>query len=173
MIHDSIMLNIIVAIDEKRGIGRSSNAANQGMLWHISEDFKRFKALTSGHPIIMGRTTQEMIGRALPNRTNIVVTRDVTKTIEGCIIASSFEDAIEKAKKCEGSDELFVIGGGQIFAQALPIAEKLYLTLVRGDYEADIFFPEYEKAFPVIESEETKIEGDYTFTFQNRLQKAK
>ena len=167
------MINIIVAIDEKRGIGRSSNAANQGMLWHISEDFKRFKALTSGHPIIMGRTTHEMIGRALPNRTNIIVTRDMTKEIAGCVMASSLDDALGKAKASEGSDEIFIIGGGQIFAQALFIADKLYLTLVNGDFGADIFFPEYDKQFPIIESEETKTEGAYTFTFQNRLQKLK
>lgn len=161
-------LSIIVAIDEKRGIGKGSNTANQGMLWHISEDFKRFKTLTSGHPIIMGRKTHEMIGRVLPNRTNIVITRDSTKTIEGCVMAQSLDDAIAKAQKCEGNDEIFIIGGGQIFAQALPRVQKLYLTLVTGDFGADVFFPEYEKTFPKISFAETKTEGEYTFTFQNR-----
>lgn len=198
MIRDSMKVSIIVAIDDKKGIGRSSNSENKGMLWHISEDFKRFKALTSGHPIIMGRKTHEMIGRVLPNRTNIIITRDPDYNVEGAIIVDSLEKAIEAAKKVEESriinqesrgkndihdsklmihnsdeNEIFIIGGGQIFAQGLPLANKLYVTLVKGDFGADVFFPEYEKDFPIIESEETKSDGEYMYTFQNRLQKAK
>lgn len=184
------MISIIVAVDDKRGIGKSTNAANQGMLWHISEDFKRFKGLTTGHPIIMGRKTHEMIGKVLPNRPNIIITRDTNYKVEGAEIVDSLEKAIEIGQKKEQErlslrgaesdvaismpnteeEEIFIIGGGQIFKEAMEkgIVDKLYLTLVKGDYSADIFFPEYEKQFPKIMSEETKSEGEYTYTFINR-----
>jgi dihydrofolate reductase len=201
VIHDSIMLSIIVAVDDKRGIGKKDNAANKGMLWHISEDFKRFKALTTGHPIIMGRKTFEMIGRVLPNRTNIIVTRDTNYTFEGAIVVDSLEKAIEIGKKTEESriilrpraqdrgenqesskenkdhdsyfmihnsdeEEIFIIGGGQIFKEAMEkgVVDKLYLTLVKGDYGADTFFPEYADFTKEISREEKKDE-QYEYTF--------
>ena len=181
MIHDSTMLSIIVAIDEKRGIGK----ANQ-MMWHISEDFKRFKAITSGHPIIMGRKTFDSIGRVLPNRKNIVISRDSNYKVEGATVVSSLEQALEKAKESmlntkyeisldplgpnTDKNEIFIIGGGQIFKEALEkgMVDKLYLTKVKGDYGADTFFPEYEKEFPKVISSETKSDEKYTYTFETR-----
>ena len=114
----------------------------------------------------MGRKTFEMIGRVLPNRTNIIITRDVAKSIDGCIMANSLEVALEKAKSSEGADEIFIIGGGQIFEQALEkgIVDKLYLTLIKGDYNADIFFPEYGDFTKEISWEEKKDEK-YEYTF--------
>ncbi len=153
------MISIIVAIDEKRGIGKDNK-----LLWHIPEDLQRFKRLTSGHPIIMGRKTFESIGRILPNRTNIIITRDVNFKKEGTISVHSLESAIFEAKKSPGADEIFVIGGGQIFLQALPLAEKLYLTIVKGDFGADTFFPDYSEFTKIISKAEKQSDG-YSYTF--------
>lgn len=129
-------ISIIVALDDKNGIGKSG-----GLLWHISEDLKHFKEITSGHPIIMGRKTHESIGRVLPNRTNIIITRDKNFQAEGCIVVHSLDEALEKART--ENIETFIIGGGEIYAQALAKAGKIYLTKVRGDFGATVFFPDY------------------------------
>jgi dihydrofolate reductase len=128
------MISIIAAIDEKRGLGKMGKLA-----WHISEDLKRFKEITLGHSVIMGRKTFESIGKPLPNRKNIVITQDPQFNKEGVIIVNSIEDALEEA----GKGEVFVIGGAQIYNQAIEIADKLYLTLVDGDFACDTFFPDY------------------------------
>src|SRR5258708_35493960 len=107
-------ISIIVAIDSKNGIGRDNK-----LLWNIPEDLKRFKELTWGHPIIMGRKTFESIGRVLPYRTNIIVSRDPNYKVKDALVVHSLEEALEKAKMCAGSTETFIIGGGQIFEQAL------------------------------------------------------
>src|SRR6478752_4215957 len=134
-------VSIIVAIDEKRGIGKDND-----ILFKIPEDFKRMKELTTGHPIIMGRKTFESIGRLLPNRTNIIVTRDKGFKVDGAVVANSLEESLEKAKSVSGADEIFIFGGGQIFKDALEksLVDRLYLTLVKGDYGADTFFSDYE-----------------------------
>lgn len=140
------MISIICAMDEKRGIGKDNK-----LPWHIQEDLKRFKDITQNHTIIMGRKTFESIGRVLPNRTNIIITRDQDfdphkfYSSENCdvLMANSLEEAIEKAQKKEGSKEVFIIGGGQVYAEALEKADKLYLTLVDGDFNCDTFFPDY------------------------------
>ncbi len=145
-------ISIICAMDEKHGIGRDNK-----LLWHIPEDLKSFKELTSGHPIIMGRKTFESIGRVLPNRTNIIITRDQNYKVEGAVVVHSLEQGIEEAKKAPGAEEIFIIGGGQIFQQSLPLAQRLYLTIVArlpslggeatggqdGNFDADTFFPDY------------------------------
>jgi dihydrofolate reductase len=131
-------INIIAALGKNRAIGKRGK-----LLWRISDDLKRFKRLTLGHPIIMGRKTYESIGRALPGRTNIVVTRNQSLSAPGIIVVHSFHEAMRTA----GADEIFIIGGGEIYTQALPRAEKLYLTLVESSAEGDVFFPEYEKEF--------------------------
>lgn len=145
---------IIAALGEgSRAIGRDN-----GLLWHIPEDMKRFKALTTGHPVIMGRKTWESLPekfRPLPQRANIVVTRDLAYEARGASIAGSLEEAIAKAKKTEGAEEIFVIGGGQLYAEALPLAERLYLTLVADDKGGDVFFPPYADTFTKIISEES------------------
>lgn len=113
------------------------------LLWRIPDDLKRFKALTTGHPIIMGRKTFESIGWPLPGRTNIVVTRDIAWKHEGVVVCHSFENAIIEATGVDPS-EIFVIGGAQLYALALPRADKLYLTLIESSEEGDVFFPDYK-----------------------------
>ncbi len=133
-------INIIAALGKGRAIGYKND-----LLWKIPADLKRFKALTTGHPIVMGRKTFESIGRALPGRINIVVTRNTDWRFEGTVVTESLEQALEKA--AEANDEIFIIGGGEIYAQALPRADRLYLTLIEDEKEGDIFFPEYERDF--------------------------
>lgn len=152
------IISLIAALAGNRAIGKDNK-----LLWHISEDLKRFKRLTSGHPVIMGRKTFESIGKPLPNRTNIIITRDPGYTADGCVVVNSLEKAIEEAKKVE-AEELFIIGGAQIFNQSLPIADKLYLTLVEGDFDGDVFFPDYSE-FNTIVHQENKKENGFIFTF--------
>lgn len=142
-------LSIIVAMDKNRLIGGENK-----LLWNIPGELKRFKEITTGHPIILGRKTHESIGRVLPNRTNIIVTRDPDYKVEGTIVVHSLEKALEKAKSEPGCDEIFVIGGGQIYAQALPMADRLYVTIVDGDYEGDTYFPDYSDFTKVVEEKD-------------------
>lgn len=127
------MINIIVAVAQNGVIG-----CHNRLIWHISEDLKRFKALTTGHPVVMGRKTYESIGRALPNRRNIVISRNTELKIEGVEVVDSLEKAIAMC----GAEDLFVIGGGEIYRAALPIADRLYLTQVAQSPDGDTFFPE-------------------------------
>lgn len=124
------------------------------LLWQLPGDLPRFKKLTMGHPIIMGRKTYESIGKALPGRTNIVVTHNPNFVALGALGAKSLEQAFEIAKSSPGSEEAFVIGGGEIYKQALPFTNRLYLTLVESDEPGDTFFPEYESEFEVVQKEE-------------------
>lgn len=161
------MVSIIAAIDSKRGLGKDNK-----LLWHIPADLKRFKNLTSKHTIIMGRKTFESIGRILPGRTNIVVTRNPSLydisiyDALNLIVRGSIEEAIETAKDQEGAGEIFIIGGGQIYKEAIEkgLVDRLYLTLVEGDFGADTFFPEFS-GFELM-SEEEGFEGEYKYTFQ-------
>jgi dihydrofolate reductase len=135
------MVRMIAAI----GIGRTLGKSND-LLWRIPDDLKRFKTLTSGHPVVMGRKTFESIGnKPLPNRTNIVITHDTSWTADGVVVASSVEEALEKAKAID--PEVFVMGGGQIYEQALPFADVLHVTLIEAEKDADIYFPAYEDTF--------------------------
>jgi len=135
----------VVAIGKNRELGKGGK-----LLWHIPEDLKRFKALTMGHPVIMGRKTFESIvryiGGPLPGRTNIVITRDANWSHEGVLVFKTLEEAIEKAKELD-AEEIHIGGGAQIYEQALPLIDKLYLTLIDAEGEADIFFPPYEDQF--------------------------
>ena len=152
-------ISIIAAVAEKnRAIGKDNK-----LLWHISEDLKRFKDLTSGHAIIMGQKTYESIGRLLPNRTNIVISDNSDFRPEGVIVAHSIEESVEKAKKVE-KEEIFICGGGMIYRQFMPLADKLYLTLVEGNFSGDVFFPDYSD-FKNILSETQSEEGDYKYRF--------
>nr|AIA15636.1 Dihydrofolate reductase [uncultured bacterium] len=151
-------ISIIVAMDEKRGIGKENT-----LMWKIPGELKRFKEITTGHPIIMGRKTFDSIGRVLPGRTNIIITRDIHYVVDGAVVVHSLEEALKKAKGID-AEEIFVIGGGQIFQQALPQVDRLYLTLVQGDFSADTFFPDYS-AFTKKISEEQKEAENYKFTF--------
>lgn len=131
------MISIIVAMARDRVIG-----GNNQLLWHISEDLRRFKALTMGCAIIMGRKTYESIGRALPGRKNIVLSSDKSLELQGCVVVESIAQALEK---CEDSQEIFVIGGGQIYEQTLAMADKLYITYVDAAYQGDTLFPEIDQ----------------------------
>lgn len=130
------MLSIIVAIAQNRTIGH-----NNALLWHIKEDMRFFRTTTSGHPVIMGRKTFESLGcKPLPKRTNIVISRS-EREYEGALLAHSLEEAVRMA----GDDsEIFIIGGAQIYKEALSIADRLYITRVERDYEGDTSFPEVD-----------------------------
>lgn len=130
------MINIIVAVAKNGVIGDKNS-----LLWHIREDMVHFRTLTSGHPVIMGRKTYDSIGRPLPKRTNVVITRDTELQIEGCTMAHSLEEAIALF---DPQEEIFIIGGAQIYAQALPLAHRIYLTVVERDYQGDTSFPEID-----------------------------
>ncbi len=133
--------SLIVAVAENGVIG-DRNA----LLWHISEDLKRFKQLTSGHPVIMGRKTFESLGRPLPGRTNIVVSRAGT-LFDGCTTVRSLDEAWRLAEAETGPEgECFVIGGAQIYALALPLVDRFYRTVVEHPYEGDTRFPDWDRA---------------------------
>ena len=156
------MISIIVAIGEgNRVIG------DKGKLpWNIPEDLKRFRETTAGHPIIMGKNTFLSIGRALPGRTNIVLTDTPRNDApDGVVVARSLEDALEKARNAPGNEEVFVIGGGMVYTQALLHADRLYLTLIRAHFEGDAFFPEYESIFSNVVSREDNESDGYRYTF--------
>ena len=150
------MISIIVAVDKKRGIGKKGRIP-----WHISDELKRFKQITMGHPIIMGRKTYESIGRVLPGRTNIVVTREPEKIEkqEGLMVAGLLEEALRLAALAQGNDEVFVIGGGQIYEQALRLVDRLYITEIDKDFHADVFFPDYYDFKKVISKEPKETDG--------------
>lgn len=153
------MISIVAAIGRNRELGKDNK-----LLWNIPDDLKHFKEVTSGHPIIMGRKTFESIGRPLPKRLNIVVTRDNTYMPEGVTVCNSLEDAVRIAGQAEGGNEIMIIGGGQIFTQALPITDRMYLTLVDADFDADTFFPEYGQFTKTISKEDRESDG-YTYKF--------
>jgi dihydrofolate reductase len=126
--------------------------------WHLSDDLKRFKRLTLGHPIIMGRKTFESIGKPLPGRENIVITRQSGLKIEGARVVGSLDEAIDACRK-QGVAEAFIIGGAEVYRQALGLADRLYLTIVAADVPGDAYFPEIpEGEFTEIERE-TSSEG--------------
>lgn len=151
------MLTIIVAIAENGVIG-DRNA----LLWHISEDLKHFKALTTGHPVVMGRKTYESIGRPLPNRTNVVITHQ-QQPIPGCTVVHGLEEALALFA---ADEEVFVIGGAQIYAQALPLADRLCLTRVGRPYEGDTRFPDWDTdAWQLVASEHFARGAEYPHPF--------
>jgi len=159
------MISIIVAVSEDWGIGK-----NNELLWHISEDLKRFKRLTTGNSIIMGKRTWESLPRKpLPGRKNIVLTDNPAEKIENAITAYSIDDAIGK---CEKGEEIFIIGGGSIYRQFMPVADRLYITHVHKKAPADIYFPEIDlKLWKITEKEEFKSEENsipYTYAIYER-----
>lgn len=158
-----MLISLLVAMDEGGGIGRDNR-----LPWRLSADLRRFKRLTMGHHMLMGRKTYESIGRALPGRTTIVVTRQADYQAEGCTVAHSLEEGIELAKGA-GEEELFVIGGGEIFQQALPLAGRIYLTEVHGRAGCDVFFPRLEEGeWRTVEVEEVGADevNEYATTYR-------
>ena len=156
------MITLVVAMGKNNAIGKDNK-----LLWHLPKDLKHFKNLTSGHPIIMGRKTYESIGKPLPNRTNIVVSRRNDWFEEGILIVPSIKDALKHAKKI--SDNVFVIGGGNIYEQTIDKADRLEVTVVDAELDADVRFPKINPKQWVKVSEDCiqkDTEHEYDFCFQ-------
>jgi dihydrofolate reductase len=130
-------ISLIVAMASNRAIG-----LNNRMPWHLSSDLKRFKHLTMGHPIIMGRLTFEAIGKPLPGRTNIIVSRNPAYQQESCVVENSLDAAINHG--CRLANEIFIIGGATLYETGLPLADRIHLTLINQDFEGDTFFPPFD-----------------------------
>ena len=130
-------LSVIVAMARNRVIGIDNT-----LPWRLPEDLKHFKALTMGHHIVMGRKTYESIGRPLPGRTTVIVSRDPAYRVEGCLTAPSIDAAIAA---CAGDAEIFFVGGAEMYAQVLPRADRLYLTEIQADFEGDAWFPAFDR----------------------------
>ncbi len=158
-----MIISLIAAMDEKWGIGVDGH-----LPWHLPADLKRFKSLTMGHHLIMGRKTYESIGRPLPGRTTIIVTRNPIYQPEGCLVAHSLETALEFAR-LDQEDEVFIIGGGEIFNQAIDIADRIYLTRVHTSLPADVHFPDIsieDWSISVSEHHPTDDTNQYPITFE-------
>lgn len=154
------MLTMIAAAAENNALGKDND-----LVWHLPDDFKRFKKLTTGHPIIMGRKTFESFPQPLPNRTHIVITRNKDYQADGAVVVNSLEKAIEIAKK---DPQPYIIGGGEIYNLALPKADKIELTRVHDSFEADAFFPEIDKDQWELKAEEFHPKDEkhqYAFTY--------
>lgn len=151
-------ISIICAIAENRAIGK-----NNQLLWHIPEDFKHFKEKTLSHVIVMGQKTYESIGKPLPNRTTIVLTNNPDFKVEGVLTAGNLDELFAKAREIE-KDEIFICGGGSLYAQTIGMADKLYLTVVEGNMEADTFFPDYSE-FKKVVSERKSSDKNFNYTF--------
>lgn len=149
---------LIAAIGKNRELGRGNE-----LVWRLSEDLKRFKTLTLGHPIIMGRKTFESIGKPLPKRVNIVVTREPTWSAEGVVVAHSVEQALALANGFN-TGSVYVIGGGQLYAATLPFATRLELTHIDAtDSAADVFFPAFEQEFVEVSKEKPHSENGVSY----------
>lgn len=158
------MIKIIAAISKNRVIGNDNK-----LMWKLSSDLKRFKELTSGNPVVMGRKTYESIGKPLPNRRNIIITRDTNYEISGCEVVSSIEEAFLLT-----NNDCYIIGGGEIYKQTINIADKIYLTLVQKEFEGDTIFPELDKEWVKISRKDFKAdeknECDYSFIEYERYE---
>lgn len=158
---------MIAAAAENNALGK-----NNELIWHLPDDFKRFKAITSHHHIIMGRKTFETFPKLLPNRKHIVITRQKDYKREGVEVVQSLQDALKFSSE---EKEVFIIGGGEIYKQALPYADKIELTRVHGTFEADAFFPEIDESkWKLIHSEyHSKDERhNYDFTYLTYIKPA-
>ncbi|MCU0643771.1 MAG: dihydrofolate reductase [bacterium] len=157
-----MLISIIAAMSLNRVIGESNRIP-----WYIPGEQKRFKEITWGHAIIMGRKTHESIGRALPGRTNIVITRQQNYSAPGCIVVCNLQDALENCPLNEA--EAFIIGGEQIFRLALPLAHRIYLTTIQQEIEGDAFFPEFSPTeFKMIQLEHIEAKLPYTVAVFDR-----
>ena len=154
-------ISLIAALSSAdRAIGKENK-----LLWKIPEDMRRFKSLTTGHVVIMGRKTFESIGKPLPNRTNIVLTRSESFAPAGTIACRSLDEALTAARKIE-QEEIFVIGGAEIYKEAMPIADKLYLTIVQSSAPGDAFFPDYS-SFQSITARKAGAMGEIEYAFMD------
>ena len=151
------MVKIIVAMSKNRIIGN-----NNELIWKLSSDLKRFKELTTGHSVVMGRKTYESIGRPLPNRRNIIITRNLEYKVDGCEIVSSLEEALLLT-----NNDCFIIGGGEIYNQSIELADRIYLTLVHKEFEGDTTFPELGKEWAKMSRKdfESDEKNEYNYSF--------
>lgn len=158
-----MIISLIAAMGKNRVIG------NKGKLpWNMPADLKYFRDNTKGKTVVMGRKTYESIGHPMPNRVNIIITRDKSCKIEGCIVVHSADEAIKEAGKNDPNQELMVIGGSQIYKEFLPIADRIYLTIIESKFEGDAFFPEYDLAQwkeESYEEHERDKDNHYDYTF--------
>ena len=160
------MLTIIAAAGENNALGKDKT-----LVWHLPDDFKRFKKLTSGHHIIMGRKTFDSFPKPLPNRTHVVITRQDNFKKEGIVVVNSLERAVELTAE---DPKPFVIGGGEIYKMAMNLADKIELTRVHGTFEADTFFPEIDESQWKLVSEEFHEKDEnhkYAFTYLTYMRK--
>jgi dihydrofolate reductase len=160
------MVILIAAAAENNALGKDNQ-----LLWHLPDDFRRFKSVTSGHYIIMGRKTFESFPKPLPNRTHVIITRQKDYQPEGCIVVDSMQKAFEVSPK---NKDVFVIGGGEIYNLAMPFADKIDLTRVHTTCEADTFFPEIKPDEWQLQSSEFHPKDEkhaYDFTFQEFIRK--
>lgn len=160
-------VSLIVAMAKNRVIG-----INNTLPWHLPADLKHFRTLTMGHHIVMGRKTYDSIGKPLPGRTSVVVTRNRDLQIAGCTVAHTLEQAIAA---CSGDDEIFVVGGAELYAQALAIADKLYITEIRKDVPGDAYFPvidhdEWQETSREVHKQQEPLPLEYHFATYHRRQ---
>ena len=160
------MITLIAAISQNNALGKDNQ-----MLWHLPDDFKRFKKITTSHHIIMGRKTFESLKKSLPDRTHVIISRQNKFYSSDCITVSSLETAISI---CPKKEEIFIIGGGEIYHQAIEIADKIEITRVHHIFDADTFFPEidldeWELAFEEFHEKDEKHAYDFTFQTYVRI----
>lgn len=155
------MITMIAAVGERNELGKDND-----LVWHLPDDFKRFKQFTTGHHIIMGRRTFESFPKPLPNRTHIIITRNTDYSTDGGKVVYSLEEAIQEAQIDKNP---YIIGGGQIYKQAMTLADAIELTRVHGEFEADTFFPEIDKSVWKLVNTEYHPKDDkhkYDFTYE-------
>lgn len=151
-------ITLIAAAAQNNALGKDND-----LVWHLPDDFRRFKKLTTGHYIIMGRKTFESFPKPLPNRTHVVITRQKDYKADGAIIVHSLEEALREAKE---DPQPFIIGGGEIYKQALDIADKIELTRVHGTFEADTYFPQFDtNQWKLTETQHHEKDDRHAFSF--------
>ncbi len=155
-----MIISLIAAMSENRVIGRHNTIP-----WRLPDDLKRFREITLGHPVIMGRKTFESIGRPLPGRKNIIVTRNTDYHPEDCIVAHNLREALEE---CADSEEVFICGGGEIFREMLPMAERIYLTVIHEEIEGDTFFPTIPEDFCEVFREKAEAPVPHSFVMYEK-----
>ena len=161
-----MILSLIVAVSKNNVIG-----ADNGLLWQMPADLKHFKAVTIGHTVIMGRKTYDSIGKPLPGRRNIIVTRQEKFKAQGCEVVNSLQDAVDL---CTREQEVFIVGGGEVYKQAIHAADKIYLTRIYGEFEGDTVFPqinfsEWRLTKYLKHHGDAKNQYDYSFSEYERL----
>lgn len=165
-----MIISLIAAVSRNGVIG------NRGKIpWRLPDDMRRFREITSGHPVVMGRKTYESIGKPLPERENIIVTRQEKYEAPGCVVVHTLEKALDAAR-ANGTEEAFVIGGAELYREAVPLADKLYLTKINEDFKGDAFFPEINQEEWKKTAEEKGIEDEknshsHTFFIFEKLKK--